>query len=329
MLYRSRSSLIKEKLIHTIKQNRLITTGEKLVIGVSGGPDSVALLYLLNSLKEKLDLELHVAHLDHMLRKDSYKDSAFVETLAKRFDLPITLAKINLKALLDKGSTEEIARNARLGFLFQVANKIGAKKIALGHNFDDQAETVLMRILRGSGLYGLSGILPKRDISGYQIIRPLIEITRKEIEAFLRSKKITPRIDKTNLEDLYMRNKIRNRLLPLLKKEYNTNIQKVLVNLAQSSGADYDYLTKSAQSIVLGKKNKLSVAKLVKLHPAMRRLILRQAIIDLQGSTRRIDFQHIKELEDLIFNRPVNSIVDLPKRICVIKKKKLLCFLHK
>lgn len=326
MLRHPRKALISEKLINTIKKNKLITRGDRLVIGVSGGPDSVALLCLLNGLKKELDLKLHVAHLDHLLRKDSFRDSNFVQALARRLDLPITLGKINVKAVSSKGSLEEIARNVRLNFLFRTAKKIGAKKIALGHNFNDQAETVLMRILRGSGLYGLSGILPKRDIAGYQIIRPLLEVSRKEIIAFLRSKRIVPRIDKTNLKDLYLRNKIRNRLLPLLEKEYNKNIQEVLVNLAQSSGADYDYLAKSAQEIAFGQKNKLSVARLAKLHPAMRRLILRQAISNIQGSTRRINFQHIKELEDLIFNRPVNSIVDLPKEIQVVKKRNFLVF---
>ncbi|MDP3732883.1 MAG: tRNA lysidine(34) synthetase TilS, partial [Candidatus Omnitrophota bacterium] len=269
---------------------------------------------------------LHVAHLDHMLRNDSYKDKEFVERLARNLKIPVTLAEINIKELAKTGSLEEIARTARLGFLFKVAKDIKAGKIALGHNLDDQAETVLMRIIRGAGLCGLSGILPKRNIAGYQVIRPLLEVRRSEIEAFLKRKKIRPRIDISNLEDIYFRNKIRNKLLPLLEKEYNKNIKEVLSNTAQSLGCDYDYLTNVAKRKMKQPKTKLDLTKLIKLHPAIRRLILRMSIARVKGDTRRISFAHIKELEDLIVNRPVDSIVDLPKGVSVVKKKKHLSF---
>jgi len=185
---------------------------------------------------------------------------------------------------------------------------------------------VLMRIIRGAGLYGLSGILPKRNIFGYQIIRPLIEVRRQEIEGFLKRKKIKPRIDTSNLEDIYFRNRIRNRLLPLLEKEYNKNIKEVLSNMAESVGYDYDYLISVAERTMKGLKTKLNLNKLKRLHPAISRLVLRMSIVRVKGDTRRIVFQHIKELEDLIFNRPVNSIVDLPKGISVVKKKNYLSF---
>ncbi len=318
--------MLLDKVKKTIKRYNLIDKGDKLIIGVSGGPDSVALLYLLNSLKKELKINLHVGHLDHMLRKDSRKDREFVERLARKLKLPVTVAKINIKELAKAGSLEEIARNARLGFLFKVARDIKADKIALGHNLDDQAETVLMRIIRGTGLYGLSGILPKREIAGFRIIRPLIEVRRKEIAAYLKRRKIKPRLDLSNLEDIYFRNKIRNRLLPLLEKEYNKNIKEVLSNMAQSLGYDYDYLMRVAQRAIKGAKHKLNLKKLTSLHPAMQRLILRMGIAKVQGDTRRITFAHIKELEDLIFNRPVNSIVDLPKGVSVVKKKNHLSF---
>lgn len=178
-----------DKTIKTIKRCNLIRQNDKIVVGVSGGPDSVALLYILNFLKNELKITLHVAHLDHMLRKDSHQDRIFVENLAKKLKLPVTSTDINVKAIAKRGSIEEICRNVRLGFLFKVAKDINADKIALGHNLDDQAETILMRIIRGTGLHGLSGILPKRQIYGYTIIRPLIEIKRKEIEAFLKKKR--------------------------------------------------------------------------------------------------------------------------------------------
>ncbi|MFA5145119.1 MAG: tRNA lysidine(34) synthetase TilS [Candidatus Omnitrophota bacterium] len=318
--------MILKKVTDTIQKYGLIHKGEKIVVGVSGGPDSVTLLYLLNSLTGELGITLRIAHLDHMLRKDSSKDKEFVERLSEKLKIPMTAARINIKEIAKKGSLEEIGRNARLGFLFKTARDTGARKIALGHNLDDQAETVLMRILRGTGLYGLSAMLPKKDIAGYQIVRPLIEISREEIEAFLRKKRIKPRIDLSNLEDIYCRNRIRNNLMPLLEKGYNKNIKQVLAAMAQSLAYDYDYLQGMAQKRMKGMKTRLSLKKLSSLHPAIRRLILRQAITGIKGNTRRITFQHIKEIEDLIANRPVNSIVDLPRDISVIKQKAHLFF---
>jgi tRNA(Ile)-lysidine synthase len=316
-----------EKVRKTIKRYSLINKNDKVVVGVSGGPDSIALLYILKSLSKELKISLHIAHLNHSLRNDSYKDKVFVEKLAKQLKIPITVAEINIRQLaLGHGSLEEIARNARLGFFFRVAKDTKANKIALGHNLDDQAETVLMRILRGTGLYGLSGILPKRKIAGYQIIRPLIEVRRKDIEAYLRRKKIRPRIDVSNLEDIYFRNKIRNRLLPLLEREYNKNIKEVLSNMAESIGYDYDYLLRQAKRTTKQSKTKLNLNKIIKLHPAIKRLLFRMCIAKIKGDTRRITFQHIREIEDLLLNRPANSIVDLPKGVSVVKKKKYLSF---
>jgi tRNA(Ile)-lysidine synthase len=321
--------MIIKKLKDTIKRRHLFIKGDKVVVGVSGGPDSVALLYALNSLKKELGLKLHIAHLDHMLRRESNKDREFVQNLASRLKIPVTWAKVNVKALAKKGSLEEIARDQRLGFLFKVAKEIKAKKIALAHNLDDQAETVLMRILRGTGLYGLSAILPKRKIRGFEIIRPLIEIRRTEIETYLKKKKIKPRRDASNAQDIYFRNKIRNKLLPLLEKEYSLNIKELLTNLAESAAYDYDYLNKTALSAHKRLGRKINLARFLRLHPAVRRLVLRLNIARIKGNTRRIGMQHIKELEDLILNRPVNSIVDLPAGVSVAKKKQYFYFFNR
>ncbi len=318
--------MISDKFKQTIKKYNLINKGDKILIGVSGGPDSITLLYLLNNLKKELNLTLHIAHLDHMLRENSHKDRLFVEKFAGKLKLPISCARINVKELSKHGSQEEIARNTRLSFFFRAAKQIKAKKIALGHNLDDQAETVLMRLLRGSGLYGLSGILPKRIIAGYEIIRPLIETKRGEIESFLKTRGIHTRIDQSNLKDIYLRNRIRNKLLPLLEKKYNKNIKGVLSNLAESAGYDYDYLRKAAGKTTGRLGVKINIDKFLKLHPAIQRLVLRLNIERTKGDTRRIDFQHIREIEDLILNRPDNSIVNLPKGVSVIKKKKSFSF---
>lgn len=318
--------MLLNKIRNTIKRYGLINKNDRIVIGVSGGPDSLTLLYILNALKKDLNLKLHVAHLDHMLRKDSYKDGEFVRKLSIRLKIPFTLARVNIKKAAQKGSTEEVAREERHKFLFAVANKFKTRKIALGHNLDDQSETVLMRIIRGTGLYGLTGILPKRKISGFEIIRPLIEVRRREIEKSLKQKRISYITDESNSQDIYFRNKIRNRLLPLLEGEYNKNIREILSTLAESSGYDYDYLSYLAKGEFKKIKGRVNLNRFLKLHRSIQRLILRLAIAKIQGDTRRITFQHIKELEDLIFNRPLNSIVDLPKGIFAIKKPNRIIF---
>ena len=180
--------MLTRKVLQAVKEHGLIRKFDRIVLGVSGGPDSIALLYCLLALKEEYRLSLRIAHLNHMLRpKDSAKDAEFVRALAKKLGLACTIKKVNVKAL-KKGSLEETARKARWDFFLETAKNFKADKIALGHTLDDQAETVLMRLLRGSGLLGLSGILPKRDISGVTVIRPLLGIKRKEIESFLKAK---------------------------------------------------------------------------------------------------------------------------------------------
>lgn len=318
--------MIINKIKDTIRQYDLISKGDTVLVGVSGGPDSVTLLYLLKSLSKYYGIRLEIAHLDHMLREDSKKDAEFVRLLGLKLRIPVTIGSVNVKSLAAKGSLEEIARNARLDFILKVAKKIKADKIALGHNLDDQAETVLMRVIRGTGLYGLSGILPKRKIYGIEVIRPLIRVQRREIKSFLKQRKIKARVDKTNLEDLYFRNKLRNKLIPLLAKGYNPNIKDTLSNMAESIAFDYDYLNRIASKLVKGKKGKVSLTAFLKMHPAIQRLVLRLTISNFQGSTRRISFQHIKEIEDLTVNRPVASVVDLPKGISVRKTAKSLIF---
>ncbi|MDD5409429.1 MAG: tRNA lysidine(34) synthetase TilS [Candidatus Omnitrophica bacterium] len=315
-----------EKVNETIKKYRLIQKGDKILLGVSGGPDSMALLLQLFSLKKKLGLSLHIAHVDHGLRKDSHSDALFVENWAKRLGIPINIIRLDSKVTERKGSLEEICRQARLDFLINIARKIKADKVALGHNLDDQAETVLMRILRGTGLSGLSGISAKRSIKNILFIRPFLETSRSEIEAFLKRKKINPRIDSTNKEEVFFRNKIRHNLIPLLKKEYNRNIVEVLANLAESISYDYEYLDQVARKNAKGTNLRLKIGRIKKLHAAILRLTIRQSIAYIQGDTRRIGFQHIKELEDLLYTRPTGSIVDLPKGISVQKTRNTLRF---
>ncbi len=314
------------KFLETIKKYKLIQKQDTILVAVSGGADSLTLLFKLAALRNKMGLTLHIAHLDHMLRVDSGKDATFVKKLGEKLSIPVTIKAINLKTGHIKGSLEELAREARLDFLISLAKKIKADKIALGHNLDDQAETVLMRLVRGTGLSGLSGISAKRKIKGAILIRPLLETRRSQIESFLKRKGVKPRIDSTNRQDLFFRNKIRHQLIPLLKNKYNQNIVETLANLAESASYDYEYLDSLAKSSIKGNNLRLNLEKLVKLHPAILRLRVRQSIACIQGDTRRISFQHIKEIEELLYSRPEKSIVDLPKGISLQKTRNHLRF---
>jgi tRNA(Ile)-lysidine synthase len=314
------------KFLETIRKYNLIQKQDKILVAVSGGPDSLTLLLKLFSLKKELGLTLHIAHVDHALRKDSRSDALFVQQWARRLDLPISIARLDPKLKDKGGSLEELYRQARLDFFIKTAREIKANKVALGHNLDDQAETILMRILRGTGLSGLSGISLKRKIKNIIFIRPLLETNRKEIEAFLRSRGVKARMDSTNQEDVFLRNRIRHNLLPLLRKKYNHNIVKVLANLAESISFDYEYLDQVARNKLKGSKLSLKIGAIRRLHPAILRLKIRQSISCIQGNTRRIGFQHIKELEDLLNNRPSGAIVDLPKGISVQKTRNTLRF---
>ncbi len=311
-----------------IKKYNLISPNDKLLVGVSGGPDSVCLLFLLNSIEKEYCLKIYVSHLDHMIRKDSHRDALFVSKLAKELGLPFYSKRINVKCLAKDASLEQEARRLRYDFFFKTARRLNINKIALGHNADDQAETVLMRIIRGTGLYGLAGILPKRDIDGFTIIRPLIEISKKSIIEFLKSKKLKYVIDITNKEELYLRNRLRNKLIPELQK-YNSNIKNSLCNLAQNASLDYEYIKKESYrafkyvfAVVKSDTVKLRSIKLKNQDIAIQRMIFRIAVEKLKGDIRRFTYNHWLECKDLIDNRPIGSIVYLPASISAKKDKK-------
>lgn len=309
-----------------------------MVIGVSGGPDSVALLFLLNSLKKEFNLTLHIAHLNHKLREqESEQDSCFVNNLGDRLKIPVTVSRQDVLKLarVKKESVEEAGRRLRYEFFIKVARDKGMKKIAVGHTADDQAETVLMRIIRGSGLSGLCGIPPTRKTGECLIIRPLIEISRVRIEDYLKKSRIMVRVDSSNKDNRYFRNRVRNKLIPLLEKEYNPNIKEILVNFAENISGDYELLNKIAQRHfrIVSKREEgkvsLDLKKFSGFKRATQRMVVREAIKALKGDLKRIDYRHWKELEDLINKRRGNTRVDLPDDVSAIKKKGELTFFLK
>jgi tRNA(Ile)-lysidine synthase len=287
-------SLVK-KIQENIFRHQLFTRGAKIVVGVSGGPDSICLLDIFHNLQNKYDLEIIVAHVNYNLRgKDSEKDEALVKKLAKKYFLPLEIHHVQSLEFGVK-SSEDSLRNIRYDFFNKVLNKHRANLIAVGHNLNDQAETVLMRILRGAGLKGLGAIKFRNG----NIIRPLLNVSRKDILAYLRKNKMPYRIDKTNLGTDFTRNKIRNQLLPELEKSFNPNIQEVLYKFSRSAADDYDFISRFSREWLAENKT-LRVSRISKLHPAIQREIIRLAIEKHIPDLREIESAHIEEILKII-----------------------------
>ncbi|MCX5693330.1 MAG: tRNA lysidine(34) synthetase TilS, partial [Candidatus Omnitrophica bacterium] len=221
----------------------------------------------------------------------------------------------------------EAARLARYDFFKRVALERGIDKIAVGHTRDDQSETVLMRIIRGAGMKGLGGISPVKEMQGFKIIRPLIEVSRKEVEDFILEEALKFRKDSSNEKTIFTRNKIRLELIPLLEKDFNPNIKEVLANMAENLQTENDFLSKyakrkfrSASKIGQG-EILIDMKKFKKLPEAIRKRLLRTALEKLKGDLRRLTYQHWKEIEELIDNRPINSVVNLPAGINISKNR--------
>lgn len=235
--------MLKENVLKTIKKYNLIEKGDNIVIGVSGGPDSICLLHVLYLLKEQLDFNISVAHINHMLREEADMETEYVKEFCKNLNIQCFVKKedIEKKSKEEKIGTEEAGRNVRYEFFEEVLQKVGGNKVATAHNSNDKAETVVMNILRGTGISGLKGIEAIRD---GKYIRPLIETERKEIEAYCKENNLNPKFDKTNEENIYKRNKVRNDLIPYIQKEFNPNFLKTINRLSEVATEENEYLNK-------------------------------------------------------------------------------------
>lgn len=222
---------LEQNFLDTIKENNLINKGDVIVVGVSGGPDSITLLTCLNKFKDYFEIKIICAHINHLIRKDSTEDEQYVENVCEKMGIKcyVKRAEVEKIAKEQKKGSEEVGRKIRYDFFDEVARKENANKIAIAHNMKDNAETMLLNIIRGSGLTGLEGIQAE-EYGKY--IRPLINCTREEIEEYCEKNNLQPRIDSTNKENIYRRNIIRNKLLPQLQ-ELNPNIVESLSNLSK------------------------------------------------------------------------------------------------
>ena len=260
----------------------------KIILGVSGGPDSVCLLDIFSKLAKKYDLSLVIAHVNYHLRGiDSDKDEKFVKKLAEKYALPIEIFSWNGKTV-----NEDSLRNVRYDFFEKIRKQSNFDSIAVAHNKNDQVETFLMRIIRGSGLSGLSAIKWRNG----KIIRPLLGTGRKEILGYLKEKKLKYRTDGTNGTNLFLRNKIRNKLIPDLEKNYNPNLVDTIFNASASIAEDYSLLLKLAEKINSKNSQLLSIKKILSLHPALQKMTIRSFLSQYRSDLKNIDAKHIDEI---------------------------------
>ena len=315
--------LLHERVRQAIRANRLLERGDRVLIGVSGGPDSVALLHLLVGLKDDARIRLAVAHVDHQLRPDSQDDAEFVAGLARRWGLPVAVIRRDVRHASDaRGlSLEDRARRVRYAAFQEIAREQGTTRLALAHTADDQAETVLMRLLRGCGLTGLAGIPMTRSLGDVTIIRPLLGVWREEVLGYLRLHRLSCRQDPTNQDPRFLRNRIRHELLPLLEREYNPQLKPLLNQLAEQCRTDAGFLSEAAQRhwkrAVKPQHGHLAIhqERFLSQPKALQRQLIRLAVQRVQGDLTGFEFRHWVEIERLFADRPVGTMLDLPGHV--------------
>ena len=314
--------------LNTIKKYNMIQKGDTIVVGVSGGADSSALLHFLFSIKQKFNLSIYVIHINHKIRGyESEEDSKFVENFCKNLNIPFKIIShnIKIKAKKWKMGEEETGRKIRYEEFQKISQELGKTKIAVAHNMNDQAETLIMNICRGSGLKGISGILPVRE----NIIRPLIECDRKKIEKYCEENNILYRTDSTNNIDIYTRNKIRLKIIPLLKEVNKNSIE----NIARTSSLIYEeeeYLQNISEKeykkcIIKKDENCIIIDNdyLKSLNIVIIRRILRIALKNLKKDINNIYYKNIENIIDLL-NKGTGKKINLPLDIiCEIEYKNL------
>ncbi len=314
-------------LRHFIRRHDLLPDGARVVVGVSGGPDSLALLHALNQLVPEHNWQLHAAYLHHGLRPEADDEARFVAEVAAAWGLGCTFERADVRAIAQQPGValEEAARQARYAFLGRVALRLGAHHVAVGHNADDQAETVLMHLLRGSGLAGLRGMSPSTPLVGFRLlalepekrpdmgdlrlVRPLLETPRSEIEAYCQTHGLEPRHDATNTDATFFRNRLRHQIMPGLR-EINPRLTTVLGRTAATLQGDYDTLQVHRQQLwddmvqSQSGRVRIDLQGFRQLLPGDQRSLLRRAVVTLRPDLRNISWEHTERLLDILDSDP-------------------------
>lgn len=306
-----------DNVLATIKKNNMIKSGDTVIIGVSGGADSLCLLHVLNTLKNELNIKLFAAHLNHQFRGiEADMDAEFVEQTCIAWDIPHLIRNFDVSAYAkEQGlSSEEAGREIRYKLFDEMKDAINGNKIAVAQNLNDNVETILMRLIRGTGLEGLKGIDAVRD----DIIRPLLEQDRQSIEAYCKQNNLEPRIDKTNLQPIYLRNKIRLELIPYLRQRFNPSINEAIIRLGQVVREENNYLEQQTIELLnkLGEIKDSSIAiktvSLKQLHPAMQKRLLRKAVETIANTLNGFEYKHFQGIIEL-FDKSTGAAIELPK----------------
>ena len=314
-------NLLTEKIEKTIARYNMLAKGDRVLVAVSGGPDSIALLHNLNLLKDKLNIKLFVGHINHQLRKEeSDQDQEFVKNLSEKLNLKFLCKSIDVQKAAQKNklSIEECARKMRYIALESMAKKVKADKIAIGHTSDDQAETVLMRLIRGSGPSGLCGIPAIRG----KFIRPLLDTKREEIESFLKENLLEYRVDWSNFKMDYLRNRIRLKLLALIKNEFNPNIVDSLSRTAQLLSFQRDFLQKEIERSFekaslsrRGDKIVLDLKRMIGYDIYLRTNIVRLAFCHISQDLNPPSFHRIQRVLELLTSGKAGKKAELDRYI--------------
>ncbi|MGM0653548.1 MAG: tRNA lysidine(34) synthetase TilS [Bacillota bacterium] len=314
-----------------ISKHRLVKNNDTVIVAVSGGPDSLCLLHVLYKMRNNYNLKLVVAHLNHCLRPEAKDEARGVEELARSFADGFETKEVDIKTYkkANQLSEEEAGRRARYDFFYEIAKKYDAAVIALGHHFDDQAETVLLNIIRGTGPDGLAGILPARSMGKVKLIRPLLSLRRSEIEEYCWSNKLKPFSDRSNLQTGYTRNKLRLELIPYLEQHFNPRIRESLYSLSELARYDRYFLRylseKKFKELALFSSGRISLDldRLLKLPQAIRGRILKLALAKFI-SGKKLTRLHVEQVNSLLEHYKVNGRASLPNNVEVFFARKAL-----
>ena len=307
-----------KKVLKTIKVHNLISSGDRVLLALSGGSDSVCLLYVLNELKGVIGFELFACHLNHSIRNEADGDEEFVKKLCEGLGIECFTKKVDIPHLAkeNKISEELCGREERYKFFDELLTLNNLNLIATAHNRNDVAETVLMHLIRGAGIDGLTGIKYKRD----NIIRPLLDAKKEEIEKYCQDNNIEFRIDKTNNDTVYTRNRIRHELLPVICEKFNPSFLDVLASNSENIAFDADYIQNEAEKAFEELVGKLKIDRLQKLHPAILRRVIIKCIKDRIGAEQNIQNIYIDSIAELIKKGKSGSSLNIGNNIkCIIE----------
>jgi tRNA(Ile)-lysidine synthase len=326
------SDRIRGRVLESIRRHCIVPSGARLVVAVSGGPDSVCLVHALRALTFEAGIELHLAHLDHQLRGSNARaDAEFVHLLAERLGLAATLESRDVQSYKAKKriSLEEAAREVRYAFLAEVTRSVGAYAAAVGHTLDDNVETILMHLVRGAGIRGLRGLQPVSDLetpSGrVKVIRPLLGVSREETEAYCLEQGLEPRVDESNHSMSLMRNRVRLELLPVLRR-YNPSVGDALTRMGKIATDESDYLDQETALVWEraahreGDNIVLVRGEVLDIHPALQRQVLRRAASEFVRDLKDIEARHIDELLGALHS-PSGRVFELPGGLIFIVER--------